>query len=253
MRPILGEWREGKVRPIPGNAPRARPVSRGVISLWSTCDDPFRTTRFPPLEILPEFAVGVFKAWRNLSGPMWSPHKNQKQNQTPGRDRAASRWSAPHPGRRTRREDHALAHRPQMSSGRLFLDRVARQQSPSPLHRHTQLNMHPARVRANGDISTLPGRGHFYFALTFGPQNLTSRRIEPILRSAFRSPVSGMTHLRNASGEAASPRHSVASDQETIDHCPFKAGRNLYNRTRSKRAKVRKGCSTWKSRQKPRR
>ena len=43
-----------------------------------------------------------------------------------------------------------------MSSGRLFLDRVARQQSPSPLHRHTQLNTHPPKVRAKGDISTLP-------------------------------------------------------------------------------------------------
>ena len=165
---VLGEWREGKVRPISGNAPHVRPVSRGMISLWSIGDDPFRTTRFP-LRILPGPAAGVFKAWRNLSGPMWSPHKNQKQNQTPGQDRTASRRSAPSPGRRTRREDHALTHRPQMSSGRLFLDRVARQQSPSPLHRHTQLNMHPARVRAKGDISTLPGRGHFYFALTQRP------------------------------------------------------------------------------------
>ena len=152
--------------PIPGNAPHVRPVSRGMISLWSICDDPFHTTRFPPLRRLLELSVGVFKAWRNLSGPMWSPHKNQKQNQTPGRDRTASRGSAPSLGSRTRREERAPSHRPQMSSGRLFLDRVARQQSPSPLHRHTQLNMHPAQVRARGDISTLPGRGHFYFALT---------------------------------------------------------------------------------------
>jgi len=45
-----------------------------------------------------------------------------------GRDRAASRWSAPSPAIRTCREDHAPSHRPQMSSGRLFLDRVASQQ-----------------------------------------------------------------------------------------------------------------------------
>jgi hypothetical protein len=113
----------------------------------------------------PQYAF--FKAWRNLSGPMWSPHKNQRQNQTPGRGRAASRWSAPSPGSRTCREDHAPSHRPQMSSGRLILDRVARQQSPSPLHRHPQINTHPAGDRAKGDISTLPGRRHFYFALTF--------------------------------------------------------------------------------------
>ncbi|PYU54336.1 MAG: hypothetical protein DMG55_31860 [Acidobacteria bacterium] len=53
-----------------------------------------------------------------------------------------------------------------MSSGRLFLDRVARQQGPSPLHRHPQINTHSQGVQAKGDISTLPGRRHFYFALT---------------------------------------------------------------------------------------
>ena len=52
------------------------------------------------------------------------------------------------------------------SSGRLFLDRVGRHQSPSPLHRHTQFNMHFSQAPAKGDISTLPARGHFYFALT---------------------------------------------------------------------------------------
>jgi len=53
-----------------------------------------------------------------------------------------------------------------MSSGRLFLDRVARQQSPSPLHRQPERNTHPREASAKGDISTLPARGHFYFALT---------------------------------------------------------------------------------------
>ena len=51
---------------------------------------------------------------------------------------AASRWSGPaqaigRDGRSTPCPSSA------MSSGRLFLDRVARQQSPSPLHRHPQL------------------------------------------------------------------------------------------------------------------
>ncbi len=53
-----------------------------------------------------------------------------------------------------------------MSSGRLFLDRVARQQSPSLLHRQPQDNTHSSGDQGLGDISTLPGRGHFYFALT---------------------------------------------------------------------------------------
>jgi len=155
--------REGKVRPLQGNSPHDRPVSRGTISsLRRICDDPFHATPFPLQRTILRRPVCVFQAWRNLSGPMWF----QNQNQTPGRDRAASRWTAPSPGKRTRREDRAPSHRPQMSSGRLFLDRVARQQSPSPLHRQPQHNTHSSADQAKGDISTLPGRGHFYFALT---------------------------------------------------------------------------------------
>jgi hypothetical protein len=112
----------------------------------------------------------VFKAWRNLSGPMGF----QNQNQTLAREHTASGRSAPGQGQRTRREDHALSHRPQMSSGRLFLDRVGRHQSPSPLRRHEQINTHSSVTRPKGDISTLPARGHFYFALTQEPLPLTS-------------------------------------------------------------------------------
>ena len=61
-----------------------------------------------------------------------------------------------------------------MSSGRLFLDRVARQQSPSPLHRRPQNNTHSAESQAKGDISTLLGGRHFYFALTAVSMGLTS-------------------------------------------------------------------------------
>jgi hypothetical protein len=164
------KWREGKVRPLPGKSPHDRPVSRVIsLSFWRICDDPFRATPFPRLQrTILKRSVCVFQAWRNLSGPMWFPN----QNQTLGWDRAASRWSAPSPGSRTRREDHAPSHRPQMSSGRLFLDRVAHQQSPSPLHRQPQNNTHSSGVRAKGDISTLPARGHFYFALTYSEYEL---------------------------------------------------------------------------------
>ena len=44
--------------------------------------------------------------------------------------------------------------------------RVARQHGPLPLHRHDQLNMPFPKAHPNPDISTLPGCGHFYFALT---------------------------------------------------------------------------------------
>ena len=90
--------------------------------------------------------VCVFEACRNLSGPMWFPNKRRKPNL--GWGRAASRWSAPSPGRRTCREDHAPSHRPQMSSDRLFLDRVARQHCPSPLHRQ----LHPKTVPGWGTM-----------------------------------------------------------------------------------------------------
>ena len=164
MNSIRREWREGKVRPIPGNSPHDRPVSRWIcFTFWRMCDDPFPATPFPQLQRTAlRHPACVFKAWRNLSGPMWF----QSQNQTLGWGRAASRWSAPSPGSRTCREDHAPSHRPQMSSDRLFLDRVARQHCPSPLHRQPQFNMHFSQAPAKGDISTLPAGGHFYFALT---------------------------------------------------------------------------------------
>ena len=167
-----GKWRAGKVRPIPGNPPHDRPVSResSVVKKSLRRSLPHHLTPVPLNTEAPQYAF--WKAWRNLSGPMGFQRQNQLQNQTLGRDQTASRWSAPHSGKRTRREDHALSHRPQMSSGRLFLDRVARQHCPSLLHRHTQINMHPAGAREEGDIFTLPERGHFYFALTFVPKQL---------------------------------------------------------------------------------
>jgi hypothetical protein len=152
-------WREGKVRPLLGNSPHDRPVSRGILSsLWRICDDAFSATVVAWLQrTILGAQYAFFKAWQNLSGPMWFA----KQNQTLGQDRAASRRSAPGPGSRTRREDHVPSHRPQMSSGRLFLDRVARQHCPSPLHRRPQHNMHSSHGPGKGDISTLHKRVTF--------------------------------------------------------------------------------------------
>jgi hypothetical protein len=114
--------------------------------------------------------VAPGRRFQGMAESIWSDVASvSSSNQTPGRDRAASRQSAPSPGSRTCREDHALSHRPQMSSDRLFLDRVGRHQSPSPLHRHEQINTHSRKAPAQNDISTLPRGRHFYFALT--PQN----------------------------------------------------------------------------------
>ena len=186
----LRRWREGKVRPIPGNRPHDRPVSRGILSSLKEC-----LRRSLPRHCFPQLHGTILgaqyafsKAWRNLSGPMGFP----KQNQTLGWEPTASRWSAPSPGKRTRREDHAPSHRPQMSSDRLFLDRVARQHCPSPLHRHTQINMHSQKAQGKGDISTLLATRHFYFALT--------RRHPRLTQPAKSHTLSESSELQSGSG-----------------------------------------------------
>ena len=127
------KWREGESSPYTGKR-SARPA--GKPGDFLIAKEGLRRSLprhcFPQLQRTILGAQYAFwKAWRNLSGPMG--FKNQ--NQTLGWDQTASRWSAPGPGKSTRREDHALSHRPQMSSDRLFLDRGARQHCPSPLHR----------------------------------------------------------------------------------------------------------------------
>ena len=167
------KWREGKVRPVPGNSPHDRLVSRRISSsLKESLRRSLPRHRFPQLQTI----LGAQYAFSRHVGIylVRCGFKIKTKNQTLGRDRAASRRSAPGPGKRTRREDHAPSHRPQMSSGRLFLDRVARQQSPSLLHRQPQNNTHSSSDRAKGDISTLPARGHFYFAVTRAVLALTS-------------------------------------------------------------------------------
>ena len=175
----LRRWREGKVRPIPGNSPHDRLVGRGIpCSLKESLRRSLPRHRIPHQSTIILGAQYAFsKAWRNLSGPMGLNFKNQSQNQILGRDHTASRWSAPGPGKRTRREEHALSHRPQMSSGRLFLDRVGRHQSPSPLRRHAQATTRFPRGYPKPELSTLPGKGTFYFGLTLDLVKLDATKL----------------------------------------------------------------------------
>ena len=85
---------------------------------------------------------------------------------------AASRWSGPSQAKE-RDGWSASCSSSAMSSDRLFLDRVARQHCPSPLHRHAQIIMHFKNAPSKPERSTLPGIGTFYFALT--PQPLANR------------------------------------------------------------------------------
>jgi hypothetical protein len=68
-------------------------------------------------------------------------------------------------GPRTRRKEHALPI--VRDEFRLAIPRrVARQHCSSPLHQHEQDITASQSAGAKEDISTLPARGHFYFALT---------------------------------------------------------------------------------------
>ena len=158
MTAICGGWRQSRIRPLQGNAPLDRLVSRGVFSLRSVCDPAFAAT-LPFHRTIPGPPVCVFKAWRNLSVRCGLPNQSRGRVLPPPANRSRSR-AKERAGRSTLFSSSA------MSSDRLFLDRVGRHQSPSPLHRHTQTNTRFSNAWTKGDISTLPARGHFYFALT---------------------------------------------------------------------------------------
>ena len=172
--PQPGMWREVERRPIPGNSPNDR-ILRGpeCYRPKRVYADPFPTTPWPRSPKIQQISGMRFL---RQAESIWSDVVSKSKPLKPGRG-TASRWSAPEAqskdatGGTTR-----PAHRPQMSSDRLFLDRVARQHCPSPLHRHAQTTMHPRPEQSEPDISTLQGIGHFYFALTYisgklSPQN----------------------------------------------------------------------------------
>jgi hypothetical protein len=160
------QWRKGKVRPLQGNSPHDRPVSRGVLcvkeNLRRSLSRHYSHTasrtilRRPSMRFLRHggiYHTDVVKI------------KVKIKNHTPG-------GTVPPPDGRPRAQVKERAGRTTpfssfaMSSGRLILDRVARQHCPSPLHRHAQINMHPHPAWLKQDISTLQRIGHFYFALT---------------------------------------------------------------------------------------
>jgi len=160
---ISRQWRQGKVRPLQGNPPHDRPVSRGLFSLKENLRRSLRCHWLPALTKIPRRLSMRF--WRHVgiyrSDVVKTKTKPWGGTVPPpaGRPRAQVKERV---GRTTLFSSSA------MSSGRLFLDRVARQQSPSPLPRQSQHNMYSPEAQAKGDISTLPARGHFYFALTAG-------------------------------------------------------------------------------------
>ena len=114
-QPGLRSSRQVKRRPAQGNSPDDR---KNYPGFESSQENLRRSTHpsTPKPELEPaggahtrraEGPLCVFKAWRNLSvrcGP--------KQNQTLGRDRAASRRSAPDPGKKNASGGPRSCHRP---------------------------------------------------------------------------------------------------------------------------------------------
>jgi hypothetical protein len=84
MNLILGEWREGKVRPIPGNTPHGRPVSR-VIScpLWSIATIP--ATPLDSRSFNEHAGARGVRFWRH--GGIYRSDVASKPKPNPSRDR----------------------------------------------------------------------------------------------------------------------------------------------------------------------
>jgi len=172
MRPVktsergLGSGAKPKGRPLQGNSPDDRiPRGPGLPRLKRVCADFFPACSFAQLTILRAPRMRFFR-----HRGIYRSDRGSFKNQT---------WAGAlppagnsYPGSRTRREDHALLIVP-MSSDRLFLDRVARQHGPSPLHRHAQITMTSPSTRQKGTFLLCWRRGHFYFALTLAYLDLT--------------------------------------------------------------------------------
>jgi len=168
------KWHSGKVRPLQGNTPHNRPVSRGIFWLKERLRRSLKCHSFLNTAAL-RYA---FLRHEESIDPMWlktwwgyrlpDPEAAAYSDPVRGRDHRSP--SAPRHRARPGYQDVSGGARPAHRLDefhRLFLDRVGRHQSPSPLHRRPQNNMHLGKHLGKGDISTLLRRGHFYFALTF--------------------------------------------------------------------------------------
>jgi hypothetical protein len=143
-------WREAKRRPVPGNSPNDR-MLRGpdCYRPKRVCADFFPATPSLPFPGFSKPPGMRFFRHAESIGPLrlLTPEKTGAGVPPPvGRPRAQLNGRD---GRSAPRSSSA------MSSDRLFLERVARQQSPSLLHRQPQHNTHLSDGLGKGDISTL--------------------------------------------------------------------------------------------------
>ena len=146
----LWSWREVKRRPVQGNSPNDR-ILRGP-----DCNRHKRVYA----DSFPATPLPQQPTTRTVIGVRFIRHDGIYRSDVvvkPSHLRAVHRLplvGARAPVQRARRKVRTLPSSA-MSSGRLFLDRVARQHCPSPLHRRAQTNMHLTPNRRKQDISTL--------------------------------------------------------------------------------------------------
>ena len=159
---VWRKWREVKRRPVQGNSPNDRiPHGPDCNRPKRVCADSFPATLSPPPPTT-RTVIGV-RFFRHDG--IFRPDVVVKPKHL-GAVHRLPLVGARAPVQRARRKVRALPSFA-MSSGRLFLNRVARQHCPSPLHRRDQTNMHFVPNLRKQDISTLQRIGHFYFALTW--------------------------------------------------------------------------------------
>jgi len=152
------KWREVKRRPVQGNPPDDR-ILRGpdCHRPRGVCADSFPVTPLPRSAETQPLPTVRFPRHPESIAPM-----------KPCNPGVGSRLPlvGAHSPVQERDGRNAPCSSIAMSSDRLFLDRVARQHCPSLLHRQPQNNTPSSGRQAKADVSTLPERGHFYFALT---------------------------------------------------------------------------------------
>jgi hypothetical protein len=154
-------WREVKRRPVQGNPPSGRILrGPGCNRPKRVCADSLPATPLPSFPEQIRIPECVFLGMAESKRPDWLSWELKSL----GRG-TASRWSGLAQATQ-RRDGRSTPDCPSyaMSSGRLFLKGCSPAE-PSTLHRHEQHNTHSPDSPVKGDISTLPGTRHFYFAL----------------------------------------------------------------------------------------
>ena len=158
--PVWGAGAMGHQRTrLAGGGWRAAVRGSGAKARFALYREMLRTTRL--VSRLDWFVEGAFATipsshsipllYRNYQAPnmrfpgmaesIWSDGVQKSKSKSKPEPGPSARWSAPDPGNGTRREQCAPFHGPQVSSGRLFVDRVARH-CLSPLHQHADTTTH---------------------------------------------------------------------------------------------------------------